>query len=156
MKTAVISWLLLFGVCSGTYGQLTTLFPTATAGYKPVGKPDCTSMNMAGVPPMNTCSQTYTNGKLTITVSITEYPKGNPAMVDYGALGNKQGDDPSAGAYTYEKLAVGRATGSVTFMKQSKMATASLTVGNTLLLDVSGANQPGGEAVKALAKALKL
>lgn len=156
MKTVFTTWFLLVGVCSIAYGQLSTLFPPATAGYKPVGKPDCTSMNVAGVPPMNTCSQKYSNGKLTITVSITEYPKGNPTMVDYGATGNDQGDDPAAGAHTYEKLVVGLAKGSVTFMKQTKMATASLAVSNTLLLDVNGANQPDGEAVKALAKALKL
>lgn len=77
-------------------------------------------------------------------------------MVDYGTLGNAQGDDPSAGAHSYEKLAVGRAKGSVTFMKQTKLATASLVVSNTLLLDVSGVNQPDSEAVKALAKAIKL
>jgi len=156
MKRALMSCFLLLAAYGLTYGQLTTLFPPATAGYKPVGKPDCTSMNMAGLPPMNTCSQKYSNGKQIITISLTEYPKGNPTMVDYGAGGNRQGDDPSAGAHSYEKLVVGRAKGSVTFMKQTKLATASLTVDNTLLLDVNGANQPDAEAVKALAKALKL
>lgn len=156
MKLVLASLLIYVGTYRPVYGQLLALFPPTTAGYKPVGKPDCTSLNMTGVPPMNTCSQKYTNGKLTITISITEYPKGNPTMVDYGTLGNEQGDDPSVGAHSYEKLAVGRAKGSVTFMKQTKLATASLVVSNTLLLDVSGVNQPDSEAVKALAKAIKL
>lgn len=152
MKTALTGILLFCGSYLTAFGQLSTMFPPATAGYKPVGKPECMSMNMAGMPPMNTCSQQYSNGKQTITISITRYPEGNPAVVG----GEDQGDDQAAGGHTYEKLQVGPAKGSVTFMKQTKMATASMTVGNKLLLDVNGANQPDGEAVKALAKALKL
>ncbi|WP_080057654.1 hypothetical protein [Spirosoma aerolatum] len=153
MKRVFVSYSLLLGVSGITYGQLTTLFPPATAGYKPVGKPDCPSMNRVGVPPMNSCSQKYSNGKQIITISITEYPKGNPTMVDYGAAGSRQGDDPSVGAHSYEKLVVGRANRSVMFMKQTKFATTLMTVGNTLLVDVNGANQFDAEAVKALAKA---
>lgn len=151
MKTLFFTIIILLsGIIANA--QLSAKFPTQTLDYKPIGKPDCTSMNMAGMPPMNTCSQKYSNGKLTISISITEYPKGNPTIVG----GNDQGDDQSTGDYTIEKIAVGKAKGSVTFMKKTKIATASMTVGDKLIIDVNGANQPNNEAVKVLAKALKL
>ncbi|MER0441491.1 hypothetical protein [Emticicia sp. W12TSBA100-4] len=155
MKKIILMLTLSLFWVSETFGQLSTKFPAETMGYKPIGKSECTSMNMAGMPPMNTCEQKYSNSKLTISISITEYPKGNPAMVDYGALGNDQGDGGDD-AHTYEKLVVGSAKGSITYMKSSKMATASLVIGDKLLVDVNGKNQPNGEAVKALAKAVKL
>lgn len=136
------------------FAQLSNKFPPETMGYKPVGKAKCNSLNMAGIPPMNTCSQKYSNGKLTITITLTEYPKGNPTIVNVG--GNDQGDDPSAGTYSYEKIIVGRAKGSITFMKNSKMATASMAIDDKIIIDVNGANQPNIDAVKALAKAIKL
>lgn len=155
MKKAIFISILSFFVVFETFAQLSSKFPAETVGYKPIGKPECISMNMAGMPPMNTCEQKYSNGKLTISISITEYPKGNPAMVDYGALGNDEGDGGNDD-HTYEKLIVGSAKGRVTYMKASKMATASLVIGDRLLVDVNGKNQTSGEAVKALAKAMKL
>lgn len=132
--------------------QLLTKFPNQVLDYKQIGKPDCTSMNITGIPPMNTCSQKYSNGKLIITISLTEYPKGNPTIVG----GNDQGDDSSAENHSIEKIAIGKAKGTVTFMKKTKMATASMAINDRLIIDINGANQPNTEAVKALAKALKL
>jgi hypothetical protein len=136
------------------FAQLSNKFPPETMGYKPVGKADCNSLNMAGMPPMNTCSQKYSNQKLTITITLTEYTKGNPTIVSVG--GNDQGDDPSVGGYFYEKIIVGRAKGSITFMKNTKIATASMAIDDKIIIDINGANQPNIDAVKALAKAMKL
>jgi hypothetical protein len=133
--------------------QLAAKFPPETMTYKPIGKPDCSSMNVAGMPPMNTCSQKYTNGKLTIEIALTEYPKGNPILSIAG-----DGDDVGLDKndYTIENITVGNAKGKVTYMKKTHIATVSMQVSDKLIVDVNGANQPNAEAVKALAKGLKL
>lgn len=136
-----------------TKAQLAAKFPPETVAYKPIGKPDCSSMNVAGMPPMNTCSQKYSNGKLTIEIALTEYPKGNPILSIAG-----DGDDAGVGKndYTIENITVGSAKGKVTYMKKTHMAMVGMQVGDKLIVDVNGANQPNTDAVKALAKALKL
>ena len=150
MKTLIFS--LLMALSTGTYAQLSTKFPGEVVGYKPIGKPDCQSMNMTGMPPMNTCEQKYSNGKLTITVSIIEYPKGNPTIV----AGPDQGDDQEAGGVKQEKLSVNGLTGHATYTAKTKFADVSLQKSDKLTVSVSGQGQPNSEAVKAIAKALKL
>lgn len=147
--TAIAAFVILSTLQGTPTRTLSSRFPGETAGYKPVGAADCSSMDMAGMPRMNTCERRYSNGSLTVTISLIEYPGGNPALAP-GA----QGDDPSGADAVMERLSVGAARGTVTWMKSSHVATASLSVGKTLQADVSGPNQPNGEAVKALARAI--
>ena len=149
MKTALIFLLTLSFTVS--YAQLASHFPPAVGGYKPVGKPDCQSMNMAGVPPMNTCEQAYSNGRLTLTISITEYPKGNPMLV----AGGPQGEDRQAGDVTEEKITVGNYAGFVTYTAKTKFADVSLHQSNKVVISVSGLGQSNWDAAKALAKAIR-
>jgi hypothetical protein len=153
MKQFFFICLLISGMYSITQTQLAAKFPSETVGYKPIGKPDCSSMNIAGMPPMNTCSQKYSNGRLTIGIALTEYLKGNPVLSVAG-----DGDDVGLNKndYTIENITVGSAKGKVTYMKKTHLAMVSMQVGDKLIIDVNGANQPNTDAVKALAKALKL
>ncbi|WP_337043222.1 hypothetical protein [Emticicia sp. 17c] len=150
LATIVLS-LCAFGLLAQT--PLAAKFPSETMNYKPQGKPDCSSMNVAGMPPMNTCAQKYSNGKLSITISLTEYPKGNPVLLVSG-----NGDDTSItkNEYTIEDINVGKAKGKVTYMKKNHLASVSMQIADKLIIDVTGPNQPDTGAVKALAKALKL
>jgi hypothetical protein len=153
MKKFFFIGLLMACIHIHTNAQLAAKFPPETAAYKPIGKPDCSSMNVAGMPPMNTCSQKYSNGKLTIEIALTEYPKGNPVLSIAG-----DGDDVGLDKndYTIENISVGSAKGKVTYMKKTRMAMVGMQAGDKLIVDVNGANQPNTDAVKALAKALKL
>lgn len=145
--------LLLACIHINTKAQLAAKFPPETVSYKPTGKPDCSSMNVAGMPPMNTCSQKYSNGKLTIEIALTEYLKGNP-ILSIAGNGDDVGLDKSD--YTIENITVGSAKGKVTYMKKTRMAMVDMQLSDKLIVDVNGANQPNTDAVKALAKALKL
>lgn len=102
---------------------------------------------------MHTCSLKYSTGKLTIEITLTEYPNGNPILSIAGD-GNDMG--LSKNDYTIENIVVGNAKGKITYMKKTQVAMVGMQVDNKMIIDVSGANQPNTNAVKALARALKL
>ncbi len=136
------------------YGQLSGKFPGAVAGYKPVGKPDCMSMNMPGQGPMNSCSQTYSNGKLTLSVELTEYPKGNPMLANGGFSATDEGRGRAA-QVNEEKITLNGLTGYATYDPKTKFADVSLHKADKLIISVSGQGQLNCDAVKAVASAIK-
>lgn len=144
------AWL-VSGLC---FGQLAGKFPGAVAGYKPVGKPDCMSMNMPGQGPMNSCSQTYSNGKLSLSVEITEYPKGNPMLANGGFSATDEGRGRAA-QVSEEKISLNGLTGYATYDPKTKFADVSLHRADRLQVAVSGQGQPNLNAVKAVAAAIK-
>ncbi len=146
-----LTGLLVSGLC---YGQLASKFPGEVAGYKPVGKPDCQSMNMPGQGPMNSCSQTYSNGKLTLSVEMTEYPKGNPVLANGGFSATDEGHETAA-QVREEKITINGLPGHVTYVPKTRFADISLHKADRLTISVSGQGQPNWDAVKALAQAIK-
>ena len=144
------AWL-VSGLC---FGQLAGKFPGTVAGYKPVGKPDCLSMNLPGQGPMTNCSQTYTNGKLSLSVEMTEYPKGNPALTNGGFSATDEGRDRAA-QVNEEKITLNGLTGYATYDPKTKFADVTLHKADRLTVSVSGQGQPNADAVKAVAAAIK-
>lgn len=148
----MLSLLIGLLLSQGSYAQLAAKFPGAVAGYKPVGKPDCLVMNGPGVLPTNSCSQTYSNGKQTLSVEIVEYPKGNPMLLEAPA----PDESPERAAQVREeKITINGMPGSATYVPKERFADVSLHRTDRLTISVSGHNQLNWDAAKALAAAIK-
>lgn len=148
--------LLLTGLLVSTFccGQLANKFPGEVAGYKPIGKPDCMSVNMPGQGPMNSCSQKYSNGKLTLSVEMTEYPKGNPVLANGGFSATDEGR-ATAAQVREEKITINGLPGHATYVPKTRFADVSLHKADRMTISVSGQGQPNWDAVKAVAAAIK-